>query len=73
MLRWPTVQIIGLIVVLMVVSFLPVPVVSVVLEPVRLLLLMVLGVACVYLGLLLRDQPTGAEPIWVEADRERAR
>jgi uncharacterized protein YacL len=73
MLRWPLVQIVGLIVTLLIMSFLSVPILSVVLEPVRLLMMMVLGVALAYLGVLLRDRSSQPQTVVVEPPRERVR
>lgn len=65
-LRMPLVQIILLIVGLLVASVLPITGLSVVLAEVRTLLVMVLGVALVYLGLMLRQGGQSLMPVVVE-------
>lgn len=55
-IRTPIIQINGLILALLIASFLPVPMLGIVLAEVRLLLVMVLGVALTYTGVLLRRQ-----------------
>lgn len=78
-LRMPLVQIILLIVGLLVTSVLPITGLSVVLAEVRLLLMLVLGVALLYLGLMLRQgahslMPVVVEDAWLEEPlRERER
>lgn len=78
-LRMPLVQIILLIVGLLVASFLSITGLSVVLAEVRTLLVMVLGVAVLYLGLMLRQgghtlMPIVVEDVWPdELVRERER
>lgn len=74
MLRVPLIQIIALIGALIVASVLPVPLLGVVLAEIRLLLVMVLGVAVLYLGVLVRRdelQPAPAavvEPWYVSGE-----
>jgi hypothetical protein len=65
-LRMPLVQIILLIVGLLVCSALPITGLAVVLADVRLLLLMVLGVAALYLGLMLRRGEQALMPVVVD-------
>lgn len=80
-LRMPLVQIILLIVGLLVCSVLPISGLAVVLAEVRLLLVMVLGVAVLYLGLLLHRGehelvPVVVEDTWIDDrinERERGR
>lgn len=78
-LRMPLVQIILLIVGLLVASVLPITGLSVVLAEVRLLLVLVLGVALLYLGLMLRQgghslMPVVVEDAWLDEPlRERER
>jgi hypothetical protein len=62
----PLVQMIALLGALLIASFLPIPYLAVVLATVRMLLMMVLGVALLYLGLLLRQEE--AQPVPVTRD-----
>lgn len=66
-LRIPLIQTMLVIVGLLVGSFLPIPILNVVIPEVRLLLVMELGVAMLYTGLLLRRQPAQA-PLHVADD-----
>ena len=59
----PLLQIIALIVGLLVGSLLPIPALGLVLAEIRLLLVMVLGVAVLYYGLLQREQELQHEPL----------
>lgn len=64
----PLVQLIALIGAMLIASFLPIPYLAVVLAAVRILLVMVLGVALIYLGVLLQRQDVQPVPITRDDD-----
>ena len=59
----PLAQMIALIGAMLIASFLPIPYLAVVLATVRILLVMALGVALLYLGVLLRQEETQPVPV----------
>ncbi|HEX6292856.1 MAG TPA: hypothetical protein VFZ66_26965 [Herpetosiphonaceae bacterium] len=63
--RTPLIQMIALLGALIVGSFFPIPYLGVILATVRLLLVMELGVALIYLGILIRRQQT--QPVLVRS------
>lgn len=65
-LRTELVQIMAVIVAMIAASFFPIPYLGIVLATVRVLLIMVFGVALVYLGVLMRRQQL--EPLPIKRD-----
>jgi predicted phage tail protein len=65
----PLIQIIALIGAMLIASFLPIPYLAVVLATVRLLLVMTLGVALIYLGVLIQRQAMQPVPISRDDDK----
>lgn len=73
LLRVPLIRITALIVGLLISSFMPIPLLGVVLAEVRLLLVMVLGVALVYIGVLrqrgeLKPAPAVVYEPWMDEE-----
>jgi hypothetical protein len=64
----PLVQLIALIGAMLIASFLPIPYLAVVLVTVRMLLVMVLGVALIYLGMLVRQEAMQPVPVTRDDD-----